>query len=183
MRTEDRSRKSRRVATGGLFAALSLVFLFSAALLPIATYLAPILAGLALLPVALELGAATALIAFCAVALLAVFLVPDVEAVAMFLGFFGWYPLLRGRLQRFRIAPMRWIAKFLLFNLAICAAYGVLIFVFSMQAIAQELRGIYGIALLLLGNVLFFFYDRMLERVLPAYTARLRPRLFGQNAR
>ncbi len=177
-----RETRSRRIAAGGLFAALSLMMMFAAALLPIATYVAPIAAGMMLLPVAIELGVPTALVSYAAVSLLSLFTVPDVEATAMFLAFFGYYPLLRSRLQRLP-AAVRVVCNFALFNASVCGVYAVLIFVFSMQALAQELSGGYGLLLLALGNVMFWAYDRMIGRVLPAYLVRLRPRIIGTMRR
>ncbi len=177
-----RNEQSRKIAAGGLFAALSLMMMFSAALLPVATYAAPIAAGLMLLPVAVELGTPTALVSYAAVSFLSLFTVPDVEATAMFIAFFGYYPLLRRRLQRLPVL-LRTILKYLLFNAAVCAVYAALIFLFSMEALAAEIAGGFGILLLLLGNVLFWAYDRMIGRLLPAYMLRLRPRLMGTRRR
>lgn len=176
-----RNFRSRRIAAGGLFAALSLM-MFALTILPVATYIAPIAAGLMLLPVAIELGMPTALVSYAAVSLLALFTVPDVESTAVFIAFFGYYPMLRSRLQKLTALP-RILLKLLLFNIAMCAVYAILIFVFSMQALAQELSGGFGILLLLLGNVLFWAYDRMIGRLLPAYLVRLRPRLLGTMRR
>jgi hypothetical protein len=172
---------SRRVALGGLFTAVALLLMQSASFLPIATYAAPIFAGLALLPIADEVGTATALAVYLAVSLLSAFSVADVEASAMFIAFFGYYPTVRRYFHRIRLRPIRIAVKLLSFNAAILAAYACLIFVFGLSALDAELQGIFGAILLLLGNVTFLLYDRMIDIARMLYRKKLRPRLFGAD--
>ena len=96
----------------------------------------------------------------------------------------GWYPILRPKLQHLRQRPLRIILKLVIFNLAICLVYALLLFVFTSPDLQAEATG-YTLPLLMgtlvLGNVTFFVYDLLLARVSNLYVYRLRPKLFSSH--
>lgn len=177
----DFRRKSRQSAFGGLCTALSLVLLLSSSFLPLSTYCAPILAGLALLPLGIEFGASTAIGAYAAVSFLSFFIVPDLEAAAMFAAFYGYYPLLRKTLQKIPRRLLRGTLKAVIFNAATLAAYAALIFLFHLDALVAELQGGMGVLLLMMANILLILYDKMIGIVEMWYRLRLHRRLFGTD--
>lgn len=173
-------KKSRQIAFGGLSAALSLLFMLSSAIIPISTYAAPLLAGVALLPLGVEFGAKAAFGGYLAVSILSFFLVPDLEAAAMFVGVYGYYPIIHRLLRKLSCRPVRILLKIAIFNLATLSAYAILIYVFQMAAIAEELKGAMGVILLIMANLLLVLYDRMIDVVEFWYRRRLQKRLFGE---
>ncbi len=155
---------SRKIALGGVLAAMAMVVLCMGTLIPVATYLCPIFCAL-ILDVVLEIcGRRIAWAWFGAVALLGLLMAPDREAAAVFL-FLGYYPIVKPWLDRRRL---QWLWKLLLFNGATLAMYGLLIFAFGMDGIAREFREA-GAALcgvmLVLGNVTFLLLDRLLAQL------------------
>ena len=175
-----RRRESGRIALCGVMGALAIVVMLMGSIIPIATFCAPLISSVLMMTVAIEFGAKTGLLLYLAVALLALLLVPDREMAMIFTFFLGYYPVLKFYLERLRPAPLRLLAKLIVFNGAILAMYSILLYLFPMQALVDEFSGMgHGFVLLLLamGNVAFLLYDRALVGVSYLYRARFRPML------
>lgn len=173
-------KKSTQVAMGGIASALCLLLMLLT-IIPIATYTMPALAGMVLIVVVIENGYSTAWMVYAAVGFLSLFICPDKEAAMLFVGFFGYYPIIKGKLERIRIRAGEYTVKFIIFNAAMVANYLVIIFLFGMQKILEEVGplGQYSVlALLALGNVVFFVYDLALSKIIMAYKYVLRKKIF-----
>ena len=135
-----RNRLSFRVAFCGVLAALMIAVMLLGTMIPTTTYICPALAGVLLLPVVWEFGFRTGALLYLAVALLSLILSPNKEAALFFVLLFGWYHLLRPKLQNLRRKPWRIILKLLLFNLALAVIFALLLFVFVMPTSRQRHR-------------------------------------------
>lgn len=150
------------IALGGVLAALAVVIMAMGTLIPVATYVCPVLCCMLLQTVLILCGRRIAWAWYGAVAILCVLLAPDKEAAAVFL-FIGYYPIVKPRLDRTRL---KWLWKGLLFNCLILLMYILLIRLFGMDEIAQEYREMGRImtaVMLVLGNMVFFLLDRLLD--------------------
>ncbi len=158
--------KAKPIAVGGVLAALAVTILLLGGLIPVGTYVAPMLAALPLIVLLAELPRGLCVGWYAVVAILGVLLCPDKETAFVFV-FLGWYPILRPRLERLPLA-LRLALKLLIFNLAVAALYGLLIFVFQLQALVQEAREtgmLLLVVMLLLGNLCFLLFDLLLKRL------------------
>ena len=158
-----RRYEARGIALGGMMAALAVVVMSLGGLIPVATFVCPMLCMLLLAFVSRMCGRRIGWAWYGAVAVLSLLLGPDKEAAAVFL-FLGFYPLLKPRLETLRLC---WLWKGLLFNTAILLTYWLLIHLFGMAQIAaeyQELGTVMTAIMLGLGNVTFFLLDRVLTR-------------------
>lgn len=171
-------KNSTQVALGGLSAALCLVIMLGTVLIPFATYAAPALAGIALIPIALELGLPVAGITYVAVALLSLLMVPDREAALMFIAFFGYYPVLKFKLDRLKFKLLRILLKLAVFNASILAGYFVVIYIFGLYYLMDELTGGFGWLLLGVGNLCFPIYELALRNITALYLFRIRKSIF-----
>lgn len=149
------------MATGGVTAALGIVIMCMGGLVPLATYILPMLCCILLQLIMRSLGRKGGWVWYAVVSLLSMLLCPDKEAAAVFL-FLGYYPLIKPTIDRkvFRV-PL----KLLLFNGATLILYAFLIHLLGMQAIAAEFQemGLWlTVATLALGNLCFFLLDRVL---------------------
>ena len=159
-----RQNNARKIALGGMMAALAVVIMCLGGLIPIATYVCPMLCCLTAFFVLGFCGKRIGWAWYIAVAILALLMSPDKEAAVIFL-FLGYYPLIKLTVERRKLSV---VVKFLFFNVSILAAYWVLIQILGLDQIAQENAqfGIWGIVLLLvLGNVTFFLLDRLLSNM------------------
>jgi len=168
---------------GGLATAVCLLMMFATGMIPFAYYALPALAGLVLIAVVEENGRGTAFIVFAAVSLLSLFVVPIKEAALIFAFFFGYYPILRPLLDRIGPKVLSYGVKFAVFNIAVIAAYLLLINVFGMTGVLEEFGnfGKYS-AWVLLGfaNVFFVVYDFCVGNIIFAYINWFRPKFLGK---
>ena len=145
------------MALGGVLAALAVVVMCLGTIIPVATYVCPMLCALLLQAVLKTCGVRIAWAWYGAVAILSLLLAPDKEAAAVF-AFLGYYPIVKPRLDKTRL---RWLWKGLLFNAS------VLVRVFGLAQVAEdfeEIGVVMLIVLLILGNVTFFLLDKLLEK-------------------
>lgn len=153
----------RATALGGVTAALAVVIMCIGGMIPLATFVCPMLCILLLQLVAIRCGNRMGWAWYGAVSLLSLLMGPDKEGGALFL-FLGFYPLVKPRLEKM---PLPWLWKGLLFNAAILLMYALLIHLFGMADLAgefQQMGTILLIATLLLGNMTFFLLDEILSR-------------------
>ena len=165
--------QSRKAALCGMMAALSVVILCLGGMIPLATFACPMLAMLCLLPAVCEYGAGTALLLYVAVSILALLLGPDKEIVLLYV-FLGWYPGIRPRLVVIP-RPVRWMVKCALFTLAIMAMYALVLHLFRLETVVEEVAGYSTamvLALMVLGNVTFLVFDQLLNRMACVYRKR-----------
>lgn len=160
---EKRKTPASRIALGGVLAALAVVIMSLGGLIPVMTYVSPMLCAL-LLKIVLELcGVRIAWAWYGAVALLAALLSADKEAAAVFI-FLGYYPIVKPKLDGLRFP---WLWKLVLFNVSVGVMYFLLLQLFGMaqlRAEFEEFSTVMLIVMLLMGNVTFFLLDRLLQR-------------------
>ena len=125
---------SRKIALGGMMAALAVVIMSLGGLIPIATFVCPMLCMLLLAFVSRMCGNRIGWAWYGAVAILSLLLGPDKEAAAVFV-FLGFYPIIKPRMDRMKLSRL-W--KLLLFNVLILAMYALLIHMFGLEQIAAE---------------------------------------------
>lgn len=156
--------QARVIALGGMMAALAVVIMSLGGLIPVATFVCPMLCMMILAFVSRMCGNRIGWAWYGAVAFLSLLLGPDKEAAAVFL-FLGYYPLVKPRLDGRKFGIL-W--KLLLFDVCILLMYWLLINLFGMAQVAQEYRELGTVmtaVMLLLGNVTFFLLDKVLSRV------------------
>ena len=158
--------KSFQVALGGVMAALSLAIMLLTGFIPIGTYACPALAGILLIAVVIELGAKWAWAVFAAISILSLFFAGDKEAALYFVMFFGFYPILKARIETLAKKWPQRILKLAVFNASMVAAFFLALYVFSVPAGEFVIFGIYIPWLFLLaGNVFFMDYDLAVKRL------------------
>ena len=150
------------MALGGLLAALAVVIMSMGTLIPVATYVCPMLCALVLQLVLKICGKRVAWAWYGAVSVLSLLMAPDKEAAAIFLAL-GFYPIVKPGLDR---RKGKWLLKGLFFNGMILLTYWVLLHLFGMAQLVSEfteMGTLLAAVMLLLGNVTFFLLDRLLE--------------------
>lgn len=158
-----RNNSAKVIALGGMMAVLAVVIMCLGGLIPVATFVCPMMCMLLLQLVLKMCGSRIAWAWYGAVAFLSLLLGPDKEAAAVFV-FLGYYPIAKPRLDQMKLGP---VLKLALFNLVILLMYWVLIHLFGMEAIAaeyEELGTVMTIIMLILGNVTFLLLDKVLGK-------------------
>ena len=153
--------RTKTVALGGMLAAVAVVIMCMGGLIPLATYVCPLLCILVQHIVFRLCGRKIAWTWYVVVAILSMLLGPDKEAAGVFL-LLGYYPMLKPVFEKW---PFSCFWKLLLFNGAVTLLYTLVLRLMGHENATDEFTG-FGIAglavLLVLGNVTFFLMDRVL---------------------
>lgn len=155
--------EARRIALGGMLAALAAVIMGMGGLIPVATYVVPMLCIFLQQIVLKACGRRIAWAWYGAVAILGLLLCPDKEAAAVFTAL-GYYPIVKPKLDK---CSLPWLWKGLLFNGTILLLYWLLLNLFGLTQVVQdfaEIGAIMTVALLVMGNVVFALIDILLGR-------------------
>ncbi len=169
-------RQTSRIALCGVVAALSVVILFMTGIVPVATVALPAVAGCFLIAVVAETSVRWGVMVYAVVSILSLFLVPDREAALLYVVFFGYYPALYGALGRVQNRVLRWVLKFLVFNVAIVLESLLAIFLLNIPMEEMLPFGWISIPILwILFNAVFVLYDLSMNGLIVMYIRRLHP--------
>lgn len=150
------------MALGGVMAALAVVAMCLGGIIPVATFVLPMICMVLLTVILQRCGVRVAWAWYGAVAILSLLLGPDKEAAAVF-AFLGYYPIIKPKMDKL---PMKWLWKLVFFNVVILVMYWLLMNVFGMAELSEEfaeMGTLLTVATLLMGNVTFILLDRLLQ--------------------
>jgi len=153
------------IAFGGIFAALAIVIMSLGTLIPVATFVCPMICCLMGCVVLKLCERKTAFAWYAAVAILSLLLSPDKEAALIFVAF-GFYPPVKQYLDRYRLHI---VLKLLYFNASILLVYQLALRLLGLTDILLEysqLGVIWTVILLAAGNATFFLLDLLMNRIL-----------------
>ena len=145
-------------------AALAVVIMCMGGIIPVATYVCPMLCAILLAAVLRLTDRKIAWTWYVAVSLLSLLLGPDKEAATVFL-FLGYYPIIKPWVDH-RKVPFLW--KLVIFNLAITVMYALLIYLFRLEQVVQDFSGfgtVLTVITLVMGNITLFMLDFLLKRM------------------
>ena len=169
--------KSREIALCGMLNALAVVLMNLGSLVPLATFCTPLLAMLVLLPVLEEYGARMGWAAWVSVSILSLLLVTDRETALVYV-FFGWYPMVRPKVAAIKSKVLRFGVKLLICNGLIFTLYGLVLRLMGLTADLLDSTRLMNALLLILGNLVFFLTDLVLQRMTWVWKTKLRKRFF-----
>ena len=150
-------KNTRKLAAGAMMSALCVVIMLLGAVIDLGTYAAALLAGVAMIPYGQKYGYRYQLMVFNVSAALSFMLVPNIEQNLMYLGFYGWYPILRESLEKLPIIS-KYIAKFFIFNVCFISIEALVMLVFVPESMGSVLFVIF----IITANVTYFAYDYMI---------------------
>ena len=149
---------SRQMALGGMLTATAVVIMCLGSLIPVNTYVCPVLCILITRVVLESCGRRIGWCYYIATAVLSLMLAPDREAALVY-AFLGYYPMIRPFFEK--LGVFAWYAKLLLFTLAGAASYGMLLLVMGAGAAMSE-GWVLTVVTVLLWDALFLLTDRLL---------------------
>ena len=173
-------KTSYKIALGAVFMALSTIFMMATSVIPIASFAFPAVAGALLVVVNIEVGRKWALLVYAGVSLLSLFISSDHTAVVSFIVFFGYYPIIKGAIEKIGKKWLEWMLKMLLFNAAIVAGVVLTILLFGMDILLMEYSefGIAGLGVFVLAcEVVFVVFDIALTRLITLVIHRILPKM------
>ncbi len=167
-----------RAAMCGMVTALSVVLMFLGGVMYIFAYIVPFFLGVMLYIFKKTFKASDAFAVYVSTSVLSILFVPDKECALMFILFFGYYPLLKDRIDKIHPAFFRWVVKFLIFNASVFVIEWLCVVLFNIPFFDD---GVFSLTILItftvLMNVLFVFFEVLLRNGLIFYEKRLKKRL------
>lgn len=168
------------VSLCGIMSGLAVALMFCLGMIPGFEYVSPMVAGVLIWVIRERLGVRYGLVSYAAVGLLTMLFTANYEASMMFIFLLGYYPIVRQYIMKIKAAVLRWVAKVALYAAAAVFCYFVLINLFGMSQLLEDMGefGQYGQWVLLgLGAVAFVLYDLFLGLFFPFYEKVLKPKI------
>ena len=166
----ERGRKTNRLALGGIFLALTIVFLFIASVIPgleLTFYaLSSVFIGLMIL----ETGFGGGLAVYAAAAILGFLLIPGKGAVIPFIFFFGIYPVIKAIAEKPQQKAAQLTVKIAFFAAVVCIAFLLFKELFFGNI---DLPDWSFPILLIAGIIAFILYDFIFTLILDLYKKRI----------
>lgn len=172
MKRQGIRKNSFKVALGGILAALSLVLLYLAAIMPSGRMAMVAVAGLVPAAGVVSGGLATGFLCYGAAGILGFLLLPDKGCALLYAILFGLYPMVKSLVERIGKILPEILLKLVFFN----AVLSLLLFGFStllFPFLPELLRR--SIWLYPVGNAVFLIYDFGFSKLITYYAARIRP--------
>ena len=155
-----------------MLAALGVILLWLGSMVSVMDISMAVLASLLCIFAVIEYGGSAPWLVFLVTGLLSVILLPQKAPAVMYLLFFGYYPILKERIERKR-KPIAWLAKELCFNVALA----VMLLSYHFLFMAEATPWIMYVGFAVLAEVVFPIYDLALTRLISFYLYHLRKRL------
>lgn len=169
-------KKTTSLAFAGVMAGLSFVLLYLGSVIWIFAYLTPQLCGLIMMMLNKTFSRKYALCVFFSVSILSLLFLPDKETGLVYLFFFGYYPLIKEKLDFFKPKALSLAVKVLIFNAGILTSQLILVYIFGIPF--DNDLGKWGFPLfIILFNVLFLIYEKLYNVILSIYETKLEKRI------
>lgn len=177
-------KQSSMAAIGGIVSSLAVVIMLCTYISPLLVYTAPPFAGLLLVLTVNELGYKWSLGTYATISILSLLFIADKEAAVFFTMFFGYFPILVLFFEeKLNNMILKFIIKLLIFDLSCSGAVFISSFVFGIDYSDFLEDGILFLAFfIIMMNVLFVIYDRLVIRLQQLYKLKIQKRfrkLFG----
>lgn len=171
-------QRTMRVAFCGMMTALSVALMLLGGLLPLMTYISPLVAGLLLAVVLLEYNSNYAWLTWLATVFCTLVLGSDKEASVFYL-FFGYYPILKPVLDsRISRKGLRVAVKLAVFTLSAVLMFLFLLLLFpTLGAEFTQMSLGLMLAWLLVQDLCLLVYDHALPVNMALYRKRIRPHM------
>lgn len=180
----DLSNGAKKAAFGGILTALAVVLLALGSVLPHGSYFLPLAAGIVVFVGAKEFSGRLGIMIYAAVSLLSFFICADKTSVCCFVILFGYYPILKPKIEYIKsrfftiiLKLVLYVAAYVLFVLASTFVFGIsltppknlselVIFGYSLNMLFPILLGIAFV-------VFCLFYDFFLAKFYPFYDFKI----------
>ena len=164
---------TKRLTVCAMLAALGVVLLWIGSVLEVAEISMAVIASLLCVLAVIEYGGAAPWLVFAVTGALGLILLPNKGIVATYVLFFGYYPIIKEKIEQ-RPRAVRWVLKELIFHAALIAL--VVVWKWLIAPTAALPSPILLVALIVLCEVVFVLYDVALTRLISFYLFRLRHR-------
>ncbi len=173
-----------KTALGGMCIGLSAALMMLASIIPFLTYAIPALAAILVMFMRIECDWKWALGVYAGTAIVSALVVPEKEAVAIYIALIGYYPLLKLLFDKLP-KIVGYIVKAAFFVGVIVATYYIIMHIFGISTeLLEDTQGFMIPLLVVLGLAAFIMYDIAIEKLEIAYYRKWQKqfrKLFGKH--
>lgn len=169
-------KNSKVIAYSGVATALSVVMLFLGSIFWVLGYTMPLVASLVMIILLDSISQKSALLTFISTSIISFILLNDKECVLLYTLFFGYYPLIRDKINDIKPKFLSYLLKFITFNAAMVLTQVLCVYVFGIPF--DDMLGKWGIVLFVLClNLVFVVFDKLYTLLLRLYRIKLKKKV------
>lgn len=169
-------KNSKVIAYSGVATALSVVMLFLGSIVWVLGYTMPLVASLIMIVLLESVSKKSALLTFVSTSVISFILLNDKECVLLYVLFFGYYPLIRDKLNDIKPKFLSYLLKFVSFNAAMVLTQILCVYVFGIPF--DDMLGKWGIVVFVLClNLVFIVFDKLYTLLLRLYRIKLKKKV------
>ena len=169
-------KNSKVIAYSGVATALSVVMLFLGSIFWALGYTMPLVASLVMIILLDSISQKSALLTFISTSIISFILLNDKECVLLYILFFGYYPLIRDKINDIKPKFLSYLLKFITFNAAMVLTQVLCVYVFGIPF--DDMLGKWGIVLFVLClNLVFVVFDKLYTLLLKLYRIKLKKKV------
>lgn len=169
-------KNSKVIAYSGVATALSVVMLFLGSIFWVLGYTMPLVASLVMIILLDSISQKSALLTFVSTSIISSILLNDKECVLLYVLFFGYYPLIRDKINDIKPKSLSYLLKFVTFNAAMVLTQILCVYVFGIPF--DDMLGKWGIVVFALClNLVFVVFDKLYTLLLRLYRIKLKKKV------
>lgn len=169
-------KNSKVIAYSGVATALSVVMLFLGSIFWALGYTMPLVASLVMIILLDSISQKSALLTFVSTSVISFILLNDKECVLLYVLFFGYYPLIRDKINDIKPKFLSYLLKFVSFNAAMVLTQILCVYVFGIPF--DDMLGKWGIVVFALClNLVFVVFDKLYTLLLRLYRIKLKKKV------
>lgn len=169
-------KNSKVIAYSGVATALSVVMLFLGSIFWVLGYTMPLVASLVMIILLDSISQKSALLTFVSTSVISFILLNDKECVLLYVLFFGYYPLIRDKINEIKPKFLSYLLKFVTFNAAMVLTQILCVYVFGIPF--DDMLGKWGIVVFVLClNLVFAVFDKLYTLLLRLYRIKLKKKV------
>lgn len=169
-------KNSKVIAYSGVATALSVVMLFLGSIFWVLGYTMPLVASLVMIILLDSISQKSALLTFISTSIISFILLNDKECVLLYILFFGYYPLIRDKINDIKPKFLSYLLKFITFNAAMVLTQVLCVYVFGIPF--DDMLGKWGIVVFALClNLVFVVFDKLYTLLLKLYRIKLKKKV------
>lgn len=169
-------KNSKIIAYSGVATALSVVMLFLGSIFWVLGYTMPLVASLVMIILLDSISQKSALLTFISTSIISFILLNDKECVLLYILFFGYYPLIRDKINDIKPKFLSYLLKFITFNAAMVLTQVLCVYVFGIPF--DDMLGKWGIVVFVLClNLVFVVFDKLYTLLLKLYRIKLKKKV------
>lgn len=169
-------KNSKVIAYSGVATALSVVMLFLGSIVWVLGYTMPLVASLIMIVLLESVSKKSALLTFVSTSVISFILLNDKECVLLYVLFFGYYPLIRDKLNDIKPKFLSYLLKFVSFNAAMVLTQVLCVYVFGIPF--DDMLGKWGFVVFALClNFVFIVFDKLYTLLLRLYGIKIKKKV------